>query len=141
MSSRRIHRESEFSRGKKIIGAETAAMKLRALGEDVLIAAEIELAIGADNIVQEAKRRCSVKTGKLRDSIKATEVADGAAYDFSANARNESGIAYGQFVEFSPKINRPFLYPAIRANVKFIKQNIKLAVQEALRNRYGHSAA
>lgn len=141
MSYKRVHKESEFARGKKLLKAEIAAKKLQMLGEDILAAAETELAIGADNIVQDAKRRCPVKTGKLRDSIKATELEGGIAYEFSANATNENGIAYGQFVEFSPKINQPFLYPAIRANVKFIRKNIKTAIQEALRNKYGHRTA
>lgn len=140
MSSKRVHKENEFTRGKKLLKAEMAAERLRMLGEDILTAAEMELAIGADNIVQDAKRRCPVKTGKLRDSIKATELEGGIAYEFSANATNEKGIAYGQFVEFSPR-GTPFLYPAIRANVKFVRQNIKLAVQEALRSKYGHRAA
>lgn len=141
MSSNRVHRESSFARGKISVKSEMVAEKLRALGEDILTAAKIELAIGADNIVQDAKSRVPVKTGKLRDSIKATELEDGIVYEFSANATNEKGIAYGQFVEFSPKINKPFLYPAIRANKKFIKRNIKIAVQEALRNKYGYRAA
>lgn len=141
MSSRRVHKESEFKRGKSLVKAEMAEAALRRLGEDVLMAAKIELAIGADNIVQDAKRRCPVKTGKLRDSIKAEDISDGVVYEFSANATNKQGIAYGQFVEFDPTINRPFLYPAIRAHKKIIKQNIKIAVQEALRKKYGNRAA
>ena len=137
MSAR--HRESEFSRGKKLEGAEEAANTLRTLGENVLAAAEIALAFGANDIVADAKSRCPVKTGKLRDSIKTDEVADGIAYDFSANAKNDKGIAYGQFVEFSPR-GKPFLYPAIQANVKSIKQNIKSAVQEAVKNINGYRA-
>jgi len=136
--SSRVHRETTFSSGKKMVGAEEASRKLRELGENVLNAAKFELALGANDIVQSAKNRCPVKTGKLRDSIKAEDVADGAVYDFSANATNEKGVAYGKFVEFDPKIARPFLYPSIRANIRPIKRNIKSAIQDALRQRYGY---
>ena len=80
-----------------------------------------------------------MRTGELRDSIRAVDVANGAAYEISANAKNAQGIAYGQFVEFSPKINRPFLYPAIEANIRFVKEDIKAAIREAI--HHGHSAA
>lgn len=138
MSSRRIHRETEFSSSKKVAGAEAAVQKLEALGEDILMAAKVELGLGVDQVTQNAKSRCPVQTGKLRDSIKARDIADGAVYDILADAKNDKGIAYGQFVEFSPKINRPFLYPAIQANRKTIKENIKQAVQEAVRKRCGY---
>ncbi len=138
MSSRRIHRETEFSSGKKLAGAEKAVQKLEELGEDILMAAKVELGLGVDQITQNAKSRCPVVTGKLRDSIKARDIADGAVYDVLADAKNDKGIAYGQFVEWSPKINRPFLFPAIQANRKTIKENIKQAVQEAVRKRCGY---
>ncbi len=136
------NRRKKFQRGN-IDGVENAVRNLRALGEDVLFAAELALADGADMIVADAKMRCPVKTGELRDSIKAVDIANGAAYQISADARNEQGIPYGQFVEFDPRINRPFLYPAIDANIKFIRNDIKLAIQDAIRYRssYGHGAA
>lgn len=137
---RRRHNESNFHRGK-IDGVEEAVQKLRSLGEDILFAAELELAMGVDEIVADAKSRCPVKTGKLRDSIRAVDIADGAEYELSADATNANGIAYGQFVEFSPKINKPFLYPAIDKHWRIIKSNIKIAVQEAVRDKYGYSEA
>lgn len=138
----RRNRRGNFQRGN-ISGVDEAVRKLQAIGHDVLFAAELALAEGVDQIVQDAKSRCPVKTGALRDSIKAVDVADGAAYEISANAKNAQGIPYGQFVEFSPKINRPFLYPAIEANIQFVRQEIKAAIKEAIayRRNYGHSAA
>lgn len=138
--SQRIHRETTFSSAKKLEGAEEAVEKLRKLGEGVLRAAKIELALGSGNIVQDAKKRCPVRTGKLRDSIKAEDIASGAVYEFSANAVNEKGINYAQFVEFDPRIAHPFLYPAIRANVRRIKKNIKSAIKGAAAGRYVHSS-
>ena len=139
MSSRRVHRETEFSSARKVEGADRAVQQLRALGEDIVIAAKVELAIGVDAVSQDAKNRVPVLTGKLKESIKYRDIAEGAVYDVLADAKNENGIAYGQFVEFSPKINRPFLYPAIKANKREIKKNIKLAVQEAVKKRCGYS--
>lgn len=142
MARRRHDRRGDFQRGN-ISGVDEAVRKLQAIGHDVLFAAELALAEGVDRIVQDAKSRCPVRTGNLRDSIRAVDVADGAAYEISANAKNEQGISYGQFVEFSPKINRPFLYPAIEANINFVKKEIEAAIKEAIayRRSYGHGAA
>lgn len=139
MAGRRRHNEKTFRRGN-ISGVDEAVRRLEELGEDVLFAAELALAEGVDLIVQDAKRRVPVKTGKLRESITARDIKDGAAYELSADATNDKGIAYGQFVEFDPKINKPFLYPAIAANIRWIKKDIKAAIQEAVRY-HGYSTA
>ena len=112
---------------------------MRRQGDEVLFAAKSALRDGVDLIVTDAKSRCPVHTGKLQKSIKAVDVANGAAYDITADAQNDNGVAYGQFVEFSPRINKPFLYPAIEANVGAVKQNIRQAIQGALRS--GNNAA
>lgn len=123
------HRERNFRRG--YVGNVNAAVeKLREKGENVLTAAKIALRESADIVVADAKSRCPVKTGKLRNSIKAERLMDGAVYELSADAEND-GVAYGQFVEFSPKINKPFLYPALDANMETVKNKVKQAVQNA----------
>ena len=115
-TSRRRHNDSSFSRGYvNIAGVGAAVRNLRMKGEHVLTAAKQALKEGADLIVNDAKSRVPVKTGKLRDSIQAKSIEYGAAYDISADAKNQNGVAYGQFVEFDPKINKPFLYPAMDA--------------------------
>ena len=91
---------------------------------------------GARLVVDDAKSRVPVKTGKLQESIKATSLEDGAAYEITANAKNSKGIPYGQFVEFSPKIAKPFLYPAMDANRNIIANDVKTAIQDAIRR--GH---
>lgn len=93
-----------------------------------MTAAKIALKEGVDLIIADAKSRCPVKTGNLRDSIKAESLNDGAAYEISADAKND-GVAYGQFVEFSPKINKPFLYPAVDANIDAVKNKVKQAIE------------
>ena len=138
MAGQRRHNESTFRRGSIRGGAE-AERRLQQLGEDVIFAAKLALAEGVDIIIADAKSRCPVKTGKLRDSINAVDVDNGMAYELTANATNDNGIAYGQFVEFSPKINKPFLYPAIEANRDKVKEKIRQAIAEAI--RYGNRAA
>ena len=140
--ARRRHNERTFRRGN-ISGAEKAEQRLAQLGDDVLMAVKIALAEGVQNILFDAKTRCPVKTGKLRASVKAVDLGGGIAYALGADAQNKKGIAYGQFVEFSPKINRPFIYPAIRANLRRLKQDLKFAMQDAIRFRgnYGNIAA
>lgn len=131
--SRRRYKASSFSRG--YVGGnfeiQEAVRKLREKGEHVLTAAKRALLLGAYDIVDDAKSRCPVKTGKLRDSIKAVKLEDGAAYEISADARNDYGVPYGQFVEFSP-FGTPFLFPALDANRNVIKNAVKTAIQEAI---------
>lgn len=114
---------------------------LAMMGENALLAAKEALADGADAVVQEARRRCPVYQGKdkrvvpgaLRDSIHAEKLQSGAKYRISAGAQAKDGTYYGKLVEFSPKINKPFLYPAMDAERDIIKQHIVKSVQAALR--------
>lgn len=130
-TSRRRHTESTFQRGYMSGDIHRAINKIREKGEHVLIAAKTALKEGVDLIVADAKRRCPVKTGKLRDSIKANKEEDGAAYVLTADATNDKGIAYGQFVEFDPRINRKFLYPAMDANIDYVKDKVSQAIHTA----------
>ena len=129
--ARRIHNERTFWRGGSLEGVNAAVEKLRRQGNEVLFAAKAALKDGVDLIVTDAKSRCPVRTGKLQKSIKAVDVANGAAYDITADAQNDNGVAYGQFVEFSPRINKPFLYPAIEANIANIRKSVKQAIRGA----------
>ena len=115
--------------------------QLRELGESVYEAAKQALAEGAEEVVQSAKQRChvfsgyhkDVESGALRDSIKAVKQRGGTAYMIEANAKNKDGIPYGQFVEFSPKINKPFLYPAMDENRNKIYRDILDSIKQAIR--------
>lgn len=130
-------RRNDFSRGvTSEIGMRETLRQLREMGEHVVTAAKNALKDGADEVVADAKSRCPVRTGRLRDSIKAEPNRDGTAFDISANAQND-GYYYGQIVEFSPEINRPFLYPALEANMGRIHGNIRAAINRALQT--GHA--
>ena len=139
-------RDTTFSRGRMSTGNVEAHLK--ELGDHVLEAAKTALGKGAQIVVEDAKGRCPVyeghkrngkvyhwagaKPGALKDSIKATPNKEGTVYQISANAKNDNGFVYGQIIEFSPKINRPFLYPALEANRQLVMESIEQAVKNAV---------
>lgn len=106
---------------------------LRRRSEHAVTAAKAALRQGVDKVVLDAKSRVPVKTGKLRDSIRAIPMFDGAVFKITADAENEKGVKYAQYVEYSPRINRPFLYPAVNANISALSDGIKNAVQNSIR--------
>ena len=101
------------------------------LGEDITNQAKEALEKGAQMVVDDAKSRVPVKTGRLRDSIHYKVKSGGARIDVVADAKNK-GFSYGRIIEFSPRINRPFLYPAADANRELIKQMIIEAVRKGI---------
>ena len=129
-----------FSRGR-MTGMSTAKTiaELRAIGDHVVAAAKAELKKGVDAVVADAKAQCPVNTGRLRDSIKAEANKDATVYWISANASTESPKSetgrfyYGAVVEFSPRINKPFLYPAMDAHRQEICDNVANAIERAAR--------
>ncbi|MBR1807169.1 MAG: HK97 gp10 family phage protein [Selenomonadaceae bacterium] len=130
--ARSSYRATGFCRGN-IRGASSTLKELRAIGEHVAEAAKAALKQGVDTVVADAKNRCPVRTGKLRDSIKAEPYSDGASYGITANANNK-GFYYGLLVEFSPMEGyRPFLYPALDAHSQEVYDNVKNAVTNAIR--------
>lgn len=142
MASRRNHyNDIGFARGR-ITGSSThrTIAALREIGEHVVTAAKQALKEGADAIVADAKSRCPVNTGRLKDSIRAIPNRDGSVYQIVADAsvestKSQSGrFYYGAVVEFSPKINRPFLYPAMDAHQQEIRDNISTAISRAVRS-------
>lgn len=151
MARRRNHyRDSSFSRGS--ISSRNAAVwkALAEMGDNVTQAAKLALKHEAERIAADAKARCPVyegttradgtkymdkrvKPGALRDSIKAEAKRGGTSYQISANARSEDGFLYGQIVEFSPKVNKPFLYPAMDANRESFIANMENAIRQAIK--------
>lgn len=130
--------EIGFSRGRETgMSTYKTIAALRELGEHVLEAAKAALKEGVDEVVADAKSRCPVKTGRLRESIKAESNKDGSVYWVSANASVESPKSptgrfyYGAHVEFNPKINKPFLYPAMEAHRQEIYDKVSAAISKA----------
>lgn len=142
MGTKKSHyKDTSFARGK----ITTLYFFPPGMKEDIIEEAKRELAKGVMRIVADAKSRCPVDTGELRRSIKAESNDDDSLFYISANAfrrtQNPNSLTgkfyYGQMVEFSPKINKPFLYPAIRAHTKEIRENIRKAVLRLMGDRYG----
>ena len=114
---------------------------LNRMGKGAMDAAKRALAEGAEAVKAEAKSRCPVYRGRdkrivpgaLRDSIHCIKRGGGTSWRIVADAQAQDGTPYGKFVEFSPKINQPFLYPALDAERDAIKENIVEAVKAALR--------
>ena len=129
--------EIGFSRGRETgLSTYKTIAALRELGEHVLEAAKAALKEGVDEVVADAKSRCPVKTGALKNSIRAEPNREGTSYKIVADADN-NGFCYGVVVEFSPKINKPFLYPALEANYGRIMGNIRTAINQAVQT--GHA--
>ena len=122
---------------------QSAEKILRELGENATKAAKSALADGAEIVMQEARNRCPVYKGNdnrvvkgaLRDSIHAVKQKGGAKYKIVADAVSHDGIFYGKLVEFSPAINKPFMYPAMDARRDEVRNKIIDAVREALRRK------
>ena len=136
--ARNHYKDIGFARGR-LTGMSThkTIAALREMGEHVVEAAKAELKKGVDVVLADAKQRCPVRTGALRDSIKAVANKDGTVYWLSADASKESAKSptgrfyYGAAVEFSPQINKPFLYPALDAHRQEIWDNVDNAIQKA----------
>ena len=132
-----------FVRGS-LAGSRAVYDLLKEIGDQTVEAAKQETKRQAEIIAADARTRCPVDTGALRDSIKVTQSKDGLICRISANARNSKGkawpdFAYGQVVEFAPpdKGGRPFLYPAFDARKDAAQQAIYDAVQRAWREAKG----
>ena len=134
------YKDVGFARGKisdERLSTAKALAELRAMGEHVVEAAKAALKEGVDEVVADAKSRCPVKTGRLRESIKAESNKDGSVYWLSANAYVDSPKSstgkfyYGAHVEFNPKINKPFMYPAMEQNRQQIYDKVSAAISKA----------
>ncbi|WP_143272182.1 HK97-gp10 family putative phage morphogenesis protein [Anaerovibrio sp. JC8] len=106
---------------------------LEALGENIQSSVKSTLKDCGEMLVNEAKSRCPVDTGRLRDSIHMEAKAKGTKIQVVADATDNEGRAYGKIVEFSPLINRPFLYPALDALRSEIKDKLIQAVRDGLK--------
>ena len=106
---------------------------LKQIGEKVSIKTKQALQECSEMLVNEAKTRCPVDSGRLRDSIHAEKRKGGTKYQIVADAKDDQGRFYGRVVEYSPKINRPFMYPAMDALKEQIKEKLINAVRDGLK--------
>ena len=106
---------------------------LQVYGEKAAKAAKQALAENADELCNLARSKCPVKTGNLRDSIHVEKRRGGSVLRVVADAKDEKGRAYARVVEFSPKIDEPFMYPAFDQLKDSMKQNVINAIKGAIK--------
>ena len=107
---------------------------LEQYGEAAAAAAKEAIAENAEELCREAKSRCPIRTGKLKDSIHVVRLKKGAVYHVVADAKGNDDTSYARIVEFSPKIDKPFMYPAFDAKRDQMKENVIQHIKEALTN-------
>lgn len=107
---------------------------LKVYGERVADAAKEALADNAEELCQTVKSKCPVRTGRLRDSIHVSRLKDGAVYKVIADATGDDGTPYARIVEFSPKIDKPFMYPSMDEKRDKFKRNVVSKIKEAIRH-------
>lgn len=114
---------------------------LESYGEEAVNAIREEMEVMAEKIVQDMKARVPVDTGALRDSIHWTWNKKKTAIRIVADAKNKkNGVPYARYVEFSPKINRPFFYPALDAHRDEYHEQLVRALKKALEKGGGHGS-
>lgn len=102
-------------------------------GTEVAETLRRQMEIEADRIVQDMKSRVPVRTGRLRDSIRWRWNKNKTAIEILADAPNpKNGVKYGRFVEFSPRISKPFFYPAMDAHRESYREALKDALRKAI---------
>ena len=102
-------------------------------GTEVVETLRRQMEIEADRIVQNMKSRVPVRTGRLRDSIRWRWNKNKTAIEILADAPNpKNGVKYGRFVEFSPRISKPFFYPAMDAHRESYREALKDALRKAI---------
>ena len=108
---------------------------LQDYGKQVADAAKKALADEAEIIANDAKSRCPVKTGNLRDSIHTEPNKSGTRIYVVADGKDKNGTPYGKVVEYSPKIQKPFMYPAIDEHKDEISSKVADAIKQALHDK------
>jgi len=108
---------------------------LQDYGKQVADAAKKALADEAEIIANDAKSRCPVKTGNLKESIHTVPNKSGTRVNIVADATDKNGVPYGKVVEYSPKIQKPFVHPALDAHRDEISGKVADAIKQALHDK------
>lgn len=107
-------------------------------GEAVKNAGVDALKKGAEAIAETAKKNCPVDSGRLRDSIHVDvkQTKTSTKIKVVADAADDDGFCYAKLVEFSPKINKPFLIPARDQHAKKIREDTLDAIRNAIHREW-----
>ena len=117
-------RSATFKGLQKVYGPMVAAAAKKAISEN------------AQMIVAEAQKRCPEDTGRLKASIHAKPSKNGEHVDIVADAVADDGKThYSKIVEFSPKIDKPYMYPAADATRSKRREHMIETIRKAVRSR------
>ena len=105
------------------------------LGKNVEAAAKLALEEGAKDIVIDMKSRIHNVSGDLAESAHYEKLNSARKIKIVADAKDEKGVAYGQYVEFGTNQN-PFMYPAFDAQ----RDNIKKRIVDVIRKECAKNA-
>lgn len=112
------------------------------VGKTAVEAGKRALEEGANLVVKRAKELCPYDenhdkhnpgTPHLRDTIRVELKNKGAYAKVLTDYKTKSGWCLGALVEYSPKINHPFLKPAIEELKPTISRNIAEAIIAAMK--------
>lgn len=103
---------------------------LQQYGERAAQAARESLLENGETVAEEAKSRCPVETGRLRESIH-VEPKGANRVRIVADAKAEDGYAYGGIIEYGPN-GTPFMRPALVAKREELKQHTIDKIRAAL---------
>lgn len=102
---------------------------LRDYGKRAAQAARQALEENAEIVLEEARARCPVDTGKLRDSLH-LEKKGADKIRIVADAQNK-GYYYGRLLEYAPN-GKPFMRPALESKREEIHRNVLEKIRGAI---------
>jgi len=114
-------------------GAEEVIQMLKDMGKAAEEVLEQAADAGGRLALLEAKRRCPVRTGRLKESL---HLQNGKKTEIKADVKIQPGKKeyYGTFVELGTKRMpaRPFMRPAVDENKERISEAVTKEVSRAL---------
>ncbi len=120
----------------EFVGMDKLLEKIESMGSAANRIMSNAVKEAAQPILEEAKRLCPVRTGKLRDSLKISGVKSkkGTKYVWVGDVDNQVG--YSWFVEYghSKAKPHPFLHPAYEKKKKEALEIMKNKLIEAIKN-------
>ncbi len=113
----------------RVQGAAAAVRQLEELADAITNGTAAAITAEAELLQAEAKRRCPMKTGALRESLRAQVLVRGAQTEATVG----SVLPYAAAVELGTPGTppQPYLAPALRARASAVTEHLKRVVQDA----------
>jgi HK97 gp10 family phage protein len=115
----------------RITGIEELRHAVKAYGNRLVASAIDSVTEATTDTVEQSRALASVKTGKMRDSIKGTVKTDG--YSITGTVRvtaTADGVPYPALIEFGTSriAKKPFLVPTAIRNRRILNQKLSASV-------------